>query len=407
MERFVESYIVENLDEVFPGAKLVERGRVLPGKYQIDLHLVDEGGRSLFVEVKFGRVKRTHAGQILNYYTALSNLQPPIRDWELILVGSDIDPDVQRILDRLGIKFRSLHEVGLSDEVLERGLKELKERKLRLLTPLESNIVSYLEKNRIRIVSLDDVAKRLNLSRGYARAMVHRLEKKQWLERIKAGAYLFIPAEYGYEERYPPMDPLLVGSVLVEPYYYSYSTSNMFYGLTTQIRPNLFIATTKVRRGFRWRDNKYKFVTVSEYKFFGFRKFGVDGVEIHVAEPEKSVIDSLDKSEYSGGLPEVTSVLCNALKRRDFNHRRLVNYAERMHSHSLVQRLGFLIDFLQEGSMVRFPDEDRELLLGLVGKATIYLAPTKTSGKGGEFSRDWKIIQNIGAERLLSEIVAR
>ena len=404
MESLLENYIVENLDKLFPGMELVERNKILPGMRVADLILEDEDGKHVFVELRLRKLKRTDAGELVDHYQAIANLQPPLPSWRMVVVGGETDPEAKIILDRLEIEFRSLQELGISEESLKAILEKYEERCMRLLTPLEADLVSRWEGEGARIVDVDNVVRLLGSSRGYARVLIHRLESKGWLERIKQGVYLFIPAEYGYDDRYPPMDPLLVGSVLVKPYYYSYSTSNLYYGFTAQVRPLIYLATMKPRRNFGWRNNQYRFVTLTEYKFFGFQKRVVDGVEINIAEPEKSVVDSFDKPKYSGGIPETLCVLYSALRYKAFDHGKLVDYSIRMSSNSLAQRLGFLIDFLGEEELTFFPDEERGRLLRYVGKAPIYLAPTRIYGKGGSFSGEWRIVQNIDRGVLLSEI---
>jgi len=81
---------------------------------------------------------------------------------------------------------------------------------------------------------------------------------------------------------------LLVGNVLVEPYYYSYSTSNAHCGFTTQMRPTLYLATTKIGGNFKWRNNQFRFVTLSKQKFFGFKEVEALGAKVNMAEPEKT-----------------------------------------------------------------------------------------------------------------------
>lgn len=404
MEELIENYVVENLRKTFPGTKLVERSKLLPGGYNIDLHLVSKKGEHIFVEVKGDKIKLSQVGRFLNYYSAISNVEPPLKNFKFVVIGESIDQKAKDIFNRLGISFIPLSELGMSKEILEKILEERRKQRLRMLTPLEAGLVSRWEADNTKIVTVKNVVKQLGSRRNYAWAVIHRLEEKKWLERIKRGFYLFIPAEYGYEERFPPMDPLLVGSVLVEPYYYSYATSNAHYGFTTQIRPTVYIATTKAKRDFKWKDNRFKFVTLSESKFFGYREVGFQGVKVSIASPEKSIVDSVDKVKYAGGIEEVTSVIYSGLKGK-VDCKKLVDYAIKMNSYSMVQRLGFLLDFLQKEGLIEFPSRKKEDLLKHVGKTTIYLASTRKYRKGGDFNKDWNIVQNVPRDRLLSEII--
>lgn len=406
MEEIIENYVVKKLGDTFPETRLIERNKLLPGGYNIDLHLVNKKGEHVFVEVKGGKIKSSQIGRFLNYYSAISNIEPSPKDFKLVIIGESIDQRTKDIFDRLDISFIPLSKLGISKETLKEILQERKRQRLRMLTPVEAELVSRWEADNTKIVTVEKVVKQLGSKRNYARAVIHRLEEKRWFERIKRGIYLFIPAEYGYEERFPPMDPLLVGSILVQPYYYSYATSNAHYGFTTQIRPTVYMATTKAKRDFNWRNNRFKFVTLSKSKFFGYHELEAQGAKVSIASPEKSIVDSVDKVKYAGGIEEVTNVIYTGLKRK-IDCRKLVDYAIRMNSYSMVQRLGFLLDFLEKEGFTAFPSEEKEDLLEHIGKTTIYLASVTKYRKGGDYNRDWNIVQNVPRDRLLSEIIIR
>lgn len=272
----------------------------------------------------------------------------------------------------------------------------------RTLSGVESRVVLGLEWDKRRTVTIDDVARILRCSRNEARVIAHRLEEKRWLERLRRGCYLFIPAERG-KEGVPTMNPLLVGSLLVEPYYYSYSTSNAHYGFTTQMRPTLYLATTKMRRNFKWRNNQFRFVTLSKDKFFGFQEVEVLGARVNMAEPEKTLVDSVDKMKYSGGVGEVLVAIRNGLRKAEAE--KLVEYALRMRSKSLIQRMGYFIDILLDEDLADFPEGARKKLLMHVGEATIYLDPARE--KSGRLEKAWKVIGNVPREELLSEVRIR
>jgi hypothetical protein len=199
VETDIENFVVKHLERVFPGSEVIERKKMLPSGHAVDLHLRNRDGKHIFVEVMIGRIKRSQVGRIMDYYTAVSNQDPPIRNFEMVVIGEDIDHQAKEVLDRLGISFKSLSDFGVSRNDIKRFGKERRER--RLLTPLESELVSYWEANNVTIITIDDVAERLESDKNYARSLIHRLETKAWLERITRGVYLFMPIEYGYEKR--------------------------------------------------------------------------------------------------------------------------------------------------------------------------------------------------------------
>ena len=267
----------------------------------------------------------------------------------------------------------------------------------RTLSPLESKLVMELEWEERRLLTLQDVMDILHCSYPHARKIAHNLERKRWLSRIEPGKYQFIPASRG-QEAVPDMNPLLAGSVLVEPYYYAYSTANHHYGFTAQVPATVYLATTRSKRPTEIRGITYRFVSLKPAKFFGYHRVRVYTAEVYMAEPEKAVVDSLDKMHYAGGIVEVAGVVHAARNKVDWE--KVVEYALRMETQALVQRLGYLL-----GKMRMFPNGHlRDRLLSGVGKSKVYLGPPGTWGIGGDYDPDWHVVVNVSRQHLLSEV---
>jgi predicted transcriptional regulator of viral defense system len=283
----------------------------------------------------------------------------------------------------------------------------------RTLSELESKLVMELEWQEKQLVTLQDVMDILGCSYGHARKLAHQLEKKRWLDRLEPGKYQFIPASRG-SQSVPDMNPLLVGSMLVEPYYYAYATANHFYGFSPQVPATVYVATTQTKRPTEIRGVEYRFVSLKPVKFFGYQKVRVYKANVMMAEPEKAVVDSLDKMRYAGGLAEVAQVVHTAFRRRkgpscvrpqgsgtpQVNLDRLVDYALRMESHSLVQRLGYLLETVGEPLP---PDATVRLQAG-IGKSKTYLGPISRWGTRGEYNARWQMVVNVPEAHLLGEI---
>jgi predicted transcriptional regulator of viral defense system len=237
----------------------------------------------------------------------------------------------------------------------------------------------------------------LDCSYGHARKLAHQLEKKRWMDRLGPGKYQFIPASRG-SQAVPDMNPLLAGSVLIEPYYYSYATANHFYGFSSQTPATVYVATTKTKRPTEIRGVEYRFVSLRPSLFFGYQKTRVYTAEVMMTEPEKAVVDSLDKMHYAGGIAEVARVVQAARPRVDLT--KLADYALRMGSYALVQRLGYLLETIGEA----LPPKIEAGLLAGVGQAKTYLGPTNRWGTGGEYNARWQVVVNVPEQHLLGEI---
>lgn len=274
----------------------------------------------------------------------------------------------------------------------------------RTLSSLESKLVMKLEWQKSSVITPADVKKYLRCDDATTWKLLHKLERKRWFERIQRGLYLFIPAERG-ESAIPPLNPFLVASRLVEPYYLTYATAAAHYGLTTQMRPVIFIATTKRKKQLKWRNSTFKFVTLPTKKFFGYTTSRVQDAEVRLAELEKVVVDCLDKPKYAGGIGEVAMILHAALRRAD--HAKLVDYATRMGSSALVQRLGFLSDMIRERFEEGFSRQLMGTLQKYVGRSLIYIAPPTRFGYKGTFNKTWRVVENVPREQLLAELMIR
>lgn len=390
------SYVASNLGGLFPGYQLVERDKLLSGNKSVDFVLKDRKGHTLFVECKASRIKERQVGHLFDYYSAILNLEPQPKDMTFVIVGASIDAKLKRQFDGLNVSFKSYRDLGIPFQKL---LEDERRRRSRL-TPVMATLVTKWQKDKTRIVDVDSVCAQLRCTRNYARTLLHRLESKKWLERISKGVYAFIPAEFGYEERFPPVDPFTAGSRLIEPYYFSYGTATSYYGFTTQIPSTHFIATTKKKPPYLWRNIGFHFVTLSRRKFFGFKEVILNRVKVRIAEPEKAILDSLDKPRYAGGIEEIVRVIYRGFGKIDSG--KLAEYAVKMSSHTLCQRLGFILDFLRSRKLIEFSSHPRRVLLSKVGKSSVYLSPR--GPKEGGLHKEWRIVKNLSDSEILAEI---
>jgi predicted transcriptional regulator of viral defense system len=403
MQRDLEAYISREVLNIFRGHSLVAVNEALPGQIRVDFHLRDKKGADVFVEISGRKIGRTKLSEVLNLYSAISNIEPPLKKFELVMVSPEVASSVKKALEKFPVRLLTFKELGITPQRLKE-LEEQRPSRIRKLSPEEARLVAKWEAEKRTTIRASDVQHALNCTLDYAYLLLHNLERKQWLERVQTGLYQFIPARYGYPERVPPVNAFIVGAAFVKPYYFSYYTSNSHYGFTTQMPFTLFIATTVKKPDVEWADNTFKFVTLSKRKLFGYRLERVFDVEVNMADPEKSLVDSFDKPRYAGGIEQLVRISWRGLPRVD--EKKLVDYALKMGSHSLVQRLGFIIDFLvKEELTAPFPDEMRSALLRCVGKTTIYLDARRP--KSGVFSREWRIVNNVSKEQLLSEIEVR
>lgn len=406
MEHAIEAYVSREVPNIFKEHSLVAVNEVLPGQVRIDFHFKSLDKRDVFVEVIAKKVDRTKLSRILNIYASIANINPPLMRFELIVVAPEVTASVREELKKLSVALLTYEEIGITRQKLyriqERDL--LRQQEMLHLSPEEAKLIAKWESEKKVVVRASDVREALDCSPNYAYFLLHKLESKHWLERVTQGLYQFIPLSYGYPERVPPSNSYIIAAALIKPYYFSYYTSNSYYGFTTQMPFTLFIATTKKKSSVEWSSGTFKFITLSKHKFFGYKREKVFDTEVHMADPEKSLVDSFDKPRYIGGIEQLMGITWRGIKR--VNMKKLVKYAVRMKSHVLIQRIGFAIDFLSKEQLVEpLPQSLRKKMLRHIGKTVIYLDSRRS--KTGKYYKEWKVINNVTKAQLLSEIDIR
>jgi predicted transcriptional regulator of viral defense system len=405
MGRSLEAYISREIPNIFKEYSLVAVNEILPGQIEADFHLKDKDGNDVFMEVTGRKLGHTKLNQILNMYAAISNIEPPLKKFELLVIAPEVTPSVKKELAKLPVKLLTYKQIGITDQKL-RKIKEQDREQQKSLSPSpeEAKLIAKWESEKKTTIRASDVQEALDCSLDYAYYLLHNLERKNWIERVTQGLYQFIPLSYGYPERIPPSNSFIIGASLIKPDYFSYYTSNSHYGFTTQMPYTLFIATTKKKPEITWEGRTFKFITLSKQKFFGYKKEQIFEHEVTMAEPEKSLVDSFDKPKYAGGIEQLARIVWRGFPQ--VKKEKLVNYALRMNSHALIQRMGFTIDYLTNEQLIKpLPQNLRDKLLKKVGKTAIYLDSRKP--KTGTFSKEWNIINNLPREQLLSEIEVR
>ena len=269
----------------------------------------------------------------------------------------------------------------------------------RSLSPLESKLILHLEWDKQFVVTIPDTMQILGLSSDYARQVLHRLARDRWLVSITPGKYELIPAERG-EYAFADTNPLFIGSALVEPYYFTFATAAFYHGLTTQSASVVYLATDHGRpRRMLVREKEYRVVIQPAHKFFGYSEVNAYGSQVNMAEPEKTILDSLDRPVYVGDIPEIAGMLRRGKSSLDWH--KLVDYGVRVKSKALLQRLGYLLDRL---NMPVYPIARDRLLAEVSGNTKCYLGQPRRWKTGGDYNVTWRVVDNIPRQELLAEI---
>lgn len=235
--------------------------------------------------------------------------------------------------------------------------------------------------------SFEDASRAGNLSRQSLKVMLSRMEKEGFVERIEKGKYLIIPL--GARKGSYTINEFIIGSHLVKPAVLAYWSALNYHGLTEQIPNTVFIQTTsrKKEQHIEILGVRYRIIRVTKKKFFGSEKVWIDDVAVDITDPEKTIVDCLDKPHYCGGISEAAKAL-----RGNIDIGEIKKYAIDIGNSAVIKRLGYLCDKM--GIKI---DIEPELLSG-----NYPLLDPSIHGKG-TLNRKWKIRENID-EKILGAL---
>ncbi|MCX9083737.1 MAG: type IV toxin-antitoxin system AbiEi family antitoxin domain-containing protein [Candidatus Methanoperedens sp.] len=187
--------------------------------------------------------------------------------------------------------------------------------------------------------TFEEAASISSLGNQSLKITLFRMEKEGWIERIEKGKYLIIPL--GAKKGGYTINEFVIGSQLVKPAVISYWSALNYHGLTEQIPNTVFIQTTarKKEQELEIFGVRYRIVRITEKKLFGFEKVWIDDVAVLITDPEKTIVDCLDKSQYCGGIAEAAKALHG-----DLDIEKLKKYAIDIGNSAVIKRLGLLCD---------------------------------------------------------------
>ncbi len=223
-----------------------------------------------------------------------------------------------------------------------------------------------------------------DLDTSQAYGLLERLTRQGLTVAVEKGKYLLV----GLEPERVLGNPLFVAAQLAHPSYISYWSALHYHGMTEQVPHTVFVATTRKKRPLAFQGHRFRYVTIKPDKFFGYRRESVGDLPVVVADPEKTLIDSLDQPRYAGGMTEVAHALAAALP--DLDIPLLLDYAARMGDLSLSSRLGYLLTVLGVPAT------------GLPVSATPILLDPHSPAQG-DYDAHWRVRLNLSQAQLYRE----
>lgn len=236
-----------------------------------------------------------------------------------------------------------------------------------------------------------------NSNHDAVKRLLSDMTKRGLLMRVKEGVYYVIPFEQDPRTFMPDwhlLSQYIVGDV---EYYIGYFSALQIHSLTTQ--PNLreqIVVNKQIKPSVLFvKEIPFQFIYHNEKHFFGNKKTWIDRFNrVQCSDLEKTIIDSLFKPEYAGGITEIAKAIYKIKDKIDYS--KIVQYAKCFDSQAVIKRLGFLLELLEiKNSMI---DELQKLKTN-----SIVLLEASYPKEGRTISR-WSIQQNIDTESILSPI---
>lgn len=269
-------------------------------------------------------------------------------------------------------------------------------------TNLEENIKSGLSKREAlaltrlaaqnkTVITVDDIEEALDVSSDKAKKIAHNLENKKWLDRLKRGVYLIVPLEAGEKAEYTEHE-YVIASHLADQMYIGYWTALNHHNLTEQVPLTVYVATTGRVPTQQIHNVEYKFVTLTEDKFFGYGSELINTQKpINIATVEKTLVDCADHPEYCGGIIELAKAVSKA-ERENIDWNVVSDHLLRIGNGAAVKRIVYLADLFN----IQLPRRD-ELEEAFT---TGYSKLDPTRGDEGKHSSEYRLLLNISDDEI-------
>jgi predicted transcriptional regulator of viral defense system len=193
-----------------------------------------------------------------------------------------------------------------------------------------------------------EAAEILNVSRYRAASLLAVWARNGWLHRVRRGLYIPVPLQATSTEVIPE-EPWLIAHKLFSPCYIGGWTATHHWGLTEQIFNSIYVMTTKKvhQREQNLNGVIFKIKTILPKKIFGIQFIWCGRVKVAISDPTKTIIDGLNDPAVLGGIRMVADVLSAYMHSKEFNQKKLLEYAEVMKNSAIHKRLGFLVELLE------------------------------------------------------------
>ena len=203
--------------------------------------------------------------------------------------------------------------------------------------------------HKIPVFGVDDVCRITGKDRKYSKLKLSRMYKKGLIKRIMRDKYT------------RKRNPFVIASHLYSPCYISYWSASQFYGYTDQLPIVITLVTDKARRSIYFQNIRFDFI--KSKNIFGFRTIRTAEGQIYMVDPEKLLIDAVDRPDLMGNEDEVMNVYESVRP----DTKKLIKYLKCQSVRAVTKRVGSLIELTQRIDIAKAFTFDRNYTKGITG----------------------------------------
>jgi len=254
------------------------------------------------------------------------------------------------------------------------------------LSRREVSLLAEWERGRCVVLTIDDI--REAVGADAAQDVAWRLVRKKALARIGRGKYLVRPLRTLNHPTTPSAAVLAAALLQGERYYLGGRWALTFHRLSEQQYTSTLDAFV-ARRHSRSRLGaaRLAFHQLRPERFeYGLTTTTIEGVPVCVSDPERTLLDLLDRPSLAGSSDEGLRLAKLALPNASL--RELVDYAARGSRSSTCQRLGVLLERAGVSQRKLAPLRQR------VAATKSVLSMRQGFGRAGRVNLRWRVVEN-------------
>lgn len=267
----------------------------------------------------------------------------------------------------------------------------------RTLSRREAELVSWLEVERPKSVSLAEIASALDWPQKRTYDVASRLAKKGWLHRTRAGHYEPL---LGESAGILVPDPWVALTSWKVPYYVALASAayehNLIPDRPKAVQVCVSVGTTAPAG---WRELAITLVPRRAFQLDGSQPAESHGVTVRIAGVERVLLDSATMPGRVGGIFGLARIVDRSSERVDW--RRFAELAKKTtRGAAAARRIAALLEILGQ----EVPPTLAKLASAGKGAPPIYLGSTRVHGRRGEILPRGRVQLNVSPEALREEV---